>query len=176
MRTRRSFNPELIIVMFVRMSFLMTFGLGNSLAQDADPSAPARAVSGLGRFEKTLGGEREIRDRVDTFFKNIENNKTKEAFATLMKGSPLGENTESVDKLVAETQDIVKTYGAIRAHELIRISRLGSRIIRFTYFSYSDNYPLKWEIYCFLGKSGWQILDFSVNNKFTELFDGEKAK
>ena len=158
------------------MVFLMVFGLGNSLAQNADPSAPARAVSGLGRFEKTLSGEREIRGRVDSFFKNIENNKTKEAFAALMKGSPLGENTESVDKLVAETQDIVKTYGAMRAHELIRISRLGSRIIRFTYFSYSDNYPLKWEIYCFLGKSGWQIIDFIVNSQFKELFDDEKAK
>ena len=93
-----------------------------------------------------------------------------------MQGSPLGENRESVEKLVAETQDIVKTYGEIRDHELIKISRLGSRIIRFTYFTYSDNYPLKWEIYCFLGKSGWQVLDFSVNNKFTELFDGEKPK
>ncbi|MCH2061340.1 MAG: hypothetical protein MK183_12000 [Verrucomicrobiales bacterium] len=162
--------------MFPRILLLLILGLGASPAQDAAPSAPARSATGLGRFEKTLGGEREIRDRVETFFKNIENGNTKDAFTALMKGSPLGENTESVDKLVAETQDIVKTYGAIRDHELIRISRLGSRIIRFTYFSYSDNYPLKWEIYCFLGKSGWQTLDFSVNNKFTELFEGEKTK
>ncbi len=102
--------------MFPRILLLLILGLGASPAQDAAPSAPARSATGLGRFEKTLGGEREIRDRVETFFKNIENGNTKDAFTALMKGSPLGENTESVDKLVAETQDIVKTYGAIRDH------------------------------------------------------------
>lgn len=167
---------ESMIAMFLRIPLLIICGLVTSPAQDAAPSSPARSLAGLGRFEKTLGGEREIRTRVEAFFKGIENGKPEAAFGTLMQGSPLGENTESVDKLVAETQDIVKTYGEVRDHELIKISRLGSRIIRFTYFTYSDNYPLKWEIYCFLGKSGWQILDFSVNNKFTELFDKEKPK
>ena len=165
-----------MIAMFLTMTFLILCWPARSLAQEAAPSSPARSLAGLGRFEKTLSGEIEIRNRVETFFKSIENDKTVDAFDTLMKGSPLGENRESVEKLVAETQDIVKTYGAIRDHELIRISRLGSRIIRFTYFTYTDNYPLKWEIYCFFGKSGWQILDFSVNNKFTELFDKETTK
>lgn len=165
-----------MIATCLSMAFLMLCGAASSPAQDAAPSSPARSLAGLGRFEKTLGGESEIRNRVEAFFKSIENGNTENAFVALMKGSPLGENTESVEKLVVETQDIVKTYGAIKDHELIRISRLGSRIIRFTYFTYSDNYPLKWEIYCFLGKSGWQILDFSVNNKFTDLFDKETPK
>ncbi len=165
-----------MVVMLLEIPILILCSLVGSFAQNEAPATPERSLAGLGRFEKTLGGENEIRARVEAFFKGIENGKAENAFRTLMKGSPLGENTESVDKLVAETQDIVKTYGEIRDHELIKIRRLGSRIIRFTYFTYSDNYPLKWEIYCFLGKSGWQTLDFSVNNKFTELFDEEKPK
>ena len=174
--THGKFQRTTIITLFLTINLLIICGLALSSAQDANPAAPARSPAGLGRFEKTLNGEREIRGRVETFFKGIETGKAGEAFSALMKGSPLGENTESVDKLVVETQDIVEAYGVIKDHELIRISRVGSRIIRFTYFTYSDNYPLKWELYCFLGKSGWQILDFSVNNKFTELFDAGMPK
>ncbi len=174
--THGKFQRTTIITLFLTMNLLILCGLSLSSAQDTNPAAPARSPAGLGRFEKTLSGEREIRSRVETFFKSIEGGKTGEAFRALMKGSPLGENTESVDKLVVETKDIVETYGAIKDHELIRISRVGSRTIRFTYFTYSANYPLKWELYCFLGKSGWQILDFSVNNKFTELFDAAMPK
>ncbi len=174
--THGKFQRTTIITLFLPISLLIICGLASSSAQDTNPAAPARAAAGLGRFEKTLSGEREIRSRVEAFFKGIEAGTTREAFSALMKGSPLGENTESVDKLVVETKDIVETYGAIRDHELIRIRRVGSRIIRYTYLTYSDNYPLKWELYCFLGKSGWQILDFSVNNKFTELFDADMPK
>ena len=174
--THGKFQRTTIITLFLTISLLIICGLASSSAQDTNPAAPERSAAGLGRFEKTLSGEREIRSRVEAFFKGIEAGTTGEAFSALMKGSPLGENTESVDKLVVETKDIVETYGAIKDHELIRISRVGSRIIRFTYLTYSDNYPLKWELYCFLGKSGWQILDFSVNNKFTELFDADMPK
>lgn len=173
--THGKFQRTTIITLFLTINVLSVCWLAISSAQDA-ATAPGRSAAGLGRFEKTLSGEREIRSRLETFFKDIETGKTGKAFSALMKGSPLGENTESVDKLVAETKDIVETYGTIKDHELIRINRVGSRIIRFTYFTYSDNYPLKWELYCFLGKSGWQILDFSVNNKFTELFDAEMPK
>ena len=102
--------------MFLMMPLLIICGLVSSPAQDAAPSSPERSLAGLGRFEKTLGGEGEIRTRVEAFFKGIENGKTEDAFGTLMKGSPLGENTESVDKLVAETRDIVKTYGEIKEY------------------------------------------------------------
>ncbi len=130
-----------------------------------------RPPLGIGRVAKTLDGEREIRGRIDSFFGEIIAGNSAAAFAGLMKGSPLSSKQEAIDKLVQDTAQIVETYGAIRSYEPLRISRLGSRMIRFTYLSYSDDYPLKWEIYCFLGKSGWQILDFGVNNDFTELFD-----
>ena len=149
--------------------------LGSAPGQDKE-KGPRSAV-GIGAIEKTLAGEREIRNRVEAFFTSIEDGKTAEAFTLLMEGSPLGSNKESVDKLVEQTADIVGTYGAIQAHEIIQIKRVGSRLLRFTYFSYSDDYPLKWEFYCFLASSGkWQLLDFSVNNSFEELFDGPTAR
>ena len=142
-------------------------------AQGEAPDPPV----GLGRAVKTLEGERAIRGRIDAFFKQIIAGETSEAFAGLMEGSPLGMRKKAIDDLVADTAKIVESYGAIRSYEALRISRLGSRMIRITYLSYSDDYPLKWEIYCFLGtKSGWQILDLAVNNSFTELFDDPSVR
>ena len=51
------------------------------------------------------------------------------------------------------------------------MDKIGSRIVRLIYFSYSDDFPLKWEIYCYSGKSGWQVLDLNVNTNFYDLFD-----
>jgi len=122
-------------------------------------------------MEKTLEKEQEIRARIDQFFTQIIAGNSSDAFAELLKGSPLGANQEEIGRIVKDTEDMLKTSGRIHSKELLRISRLGSRLIRFTYLSYSDDNPLRWEVFAYLGKSGWQILTFSVNNRIAELFD-----
>jgi hypothetical protein len=52
---------------------------------------------------------------------------------------------------------------------------VGARIVRFTYLSHSENYPLKWEVFCYRGKAGWQLLDFAVNSDIASLFGAPAA-
>ena len=85
------------------------------------------STAGLGRIEKTLEGERELRSRVEAFFKAIEAGDTAGAYSELLKGSPLGGNRESIDGLVEDTSKVLETYGAMRSHELVAIHRVGSR-------------------------------------------------
>ena len=73
--------------------------------------------------------------------------------------------------MVKETEETLKKLGRVKEYEKIKMDKIGSRIVRLIYFSYSDDFPLKWEIYCYSGKSGWQVLDLNVNTNFYDLFD-----
>ena len=141
-------------------------GLETASGQDSPKSAV-----GIGRVEKTLEGEREIRTRVEAFFVTVESGKLADAFASLMTGSPAATDPQNAERFAAQTTDVIEEFGTITSHEIIEIKRVGSRLMRFTYLSYSDDYPLKWEIYTFLGKTGWRLLDFSVNKNLEALFD-----
>ena len=122
-------------------------------------------------MEKTLEGERAIRSRVDKFFVALAEDKSTDAFAGLLKGSPLDANQEEIGRLVQKTDELLKLSGAVRSHELLRVNRLGSRLLRLTYLSYSDALPLHWEMYCFFGKTGWQVLDLNASPRIKELFN-----
>ena len=112
-----------------------------------------------------------IEKRIENFFDSLKQGKTNLAFTVLLENSPIAKDKENISKLVTETDQTLKKYGKIKEYEKIKTDSIGSRNVRFTYFSYSDNFPLKWEIYCYSGKSGWQILDFNLNNNFYHLFD-----
>ena len=115
-----------------------------------------------------------IEKRIENFFDSLKQGKTNLAFTVLLENSPIAKDKENISKLVTETDQTLKKYGKIKEYEKIKTDSIGSRNVRFTYFSYSDNFPLKWEIYCYSGKSGWQILDFNLNNNFYHLFDSPK--
>jgi hypothetical protein len=152
--------------------FLLTQPCG---AQESPAPSP-RAADGIGRMEKTLEGERAIRVRIDKFFVALAEEKSTDAFAGLLKGSPLDANQEEIGRLVQKTEELLKLSGAIRSHELLRVNRLGSRLLRLTYLSYSDALPLHWELYCFLGKTGWQVLDLNASPRIKELFDDSSIR
>ena len=73
--------------------------------------------------------------------------------------------------MVIETVVTFNNFGRVMAYVKIKMDKVGSRIVRLIYFSYSDDFPLKWEIYCYSGKSGWQVLDLNINTNFYDLFD-----
>jgi len=133
-------------------------------------NARAQDPPGIGRLEKTLEGEREVRIRIEGFFVKLQANEVAGAFADLFKGSPQSTKPEVVSGFVNQTEDITKKFGKITSHEMIHVQRVGKKLLHFTYLSHSDHYPLKWEIYCYQGKGGWQLLDFSVNTDLAGLF------
>ena len=112
-----------------------------------------------------------LEKRIGTFFEKLEKEQTPEAFAHLLDNSTIGRKKNNVADLVKETEETLKKFGRIKEYEKIKMDKIGSRIVRLIYFSYSDDFPLKWEIYCYSGKSGWQVLDLNVNTNFYDLFD-----
>ena len=108
---------------------------------------------------------------IGTFFEKLEKEQTSEAFAHLLDNSTIGRKKNNVADLVKETEETLKKFGRVKEYEKIKMDKVGSRIVRLIYFSYSDDFPLKWEIYCYSGKSGLQVLDLNVNTNFYDLFD-----
>ena len=124
--------------------------------------------------ETSKKSESPIEKRIENFFNSLKKEQTNLAFSKLLENSPIAKDKANITKLVKETDQTLKKYGKIKEFEKIKKDSIGSRNVRFTYFSYSDNFPLKWEIYLYSGKSGWQILDFNLNNNFYHLFDSPK--
>ena len=138
--------------------FLCTSQIGNLHADEETSKKP----------------ESPIEKKIENFFNSLKKEQTSLAFSKLLENSPIAKNKANITKLVNETDQTLKKYGKIKEFEKIKKDSIGSRNVRFTYFSYSDNFPLKWEIYFYSGKSGWQILDFNLNNNFYHLFDSPK--
>lgn len=159
-----------------KLAIFFIFGLCPALSVSSVAQNKGTATAGLGSGERLLEGEREFRARIDSFFKYLQSEKTSEAFASLTKGSPMSKKPESVNALVKQTSEVMKAYGQARSNELIRVNRLGAKLIRFTYFSYSDDAPLRWEFISFNGKAGWQLLDISVNSDFESLFNAQPSR
>ena len=145
------------ILMFCQI-FLCTFQIGNLQADQ----------------ETSKKSESPIEKRIENFFNSLKKEQTSLAFSKLLENSPIAKNKANITKLVNETDQTLKKYGKIKEFEKIKKDSIGSRNVRLTYFSYSDNFPLKWEIYFYSGKSGWQILDFNLNNNFNHLFNSPK--
>ena len=145
------------ILMFCQI-FLCAFQIGNLQADQ----------------ETSKKSESPIEKRIENFFNSLKKEQTNLAFSKLLENSPIAKDKANITKLVNETDQTLKKYGKIKEFEKIKKDSIGSRNVRLTYFSYSDNFPLKWEIYFYSGKSGWQILDFNLNNNFYHLFDSPK--
>ena len=122
-------------------------------------------------FEIKKPSNSSLEKRIGTFFEKLEKEQTSEAFAHLLDNSTIARKKNNVADLVKETEETLKKFGRVKEYEKIKMDKVGSRIVRLIYFSYSDDFPLKWEIYCYSGKSGWQVLDLNVNTNFYDLFD-----
>lgn len=145
-------------ILILSLIFLCTSQIGNLHADE----------------ETSKKTESPIEKRIENFFNSLKKEQTNLAFSKLLENSPIAKDKANITKLVNETDQTLKKYGRIKEFEKIKKDSIGSRNVRFTYFSYSDNFPLKWEIYFYSGKSGWQILDFNLNNNFYHLFESPK--
>ena len=145
------------------ISFLSCF-LGISMYLQANDAKNSN-------FEIKKQSNSGLEKRIGTFFEKLEKEQTSEAFAHLLESSTIARKKNNVADLVKETEETLKKFGRVKEYEKIKMDKVGSRIVRLIYFSYSDDFPLKWEIYCYSGKSGWQVLDLNINTNFYDLFD-----
>ena len=122
------------------ISFLFCF-LGISMYLQANDAKNSN-------FEIKKQSNSGLEKRIGTFFEKLEKELISEAFAHLLESSTIARKKNNVADLVKETEETLKKFGRLKEYEKIKMDKVGSRIVRLIYFSYSDDFPLEWEIYC----------------------------
>ena len=148
----------------IAASFFLLSGLPHATAQDGKPRASSSSVS-------SALGEDVMYARLTQFFKLVSEGKVKSAYETLTKGS---KSINNITPLVTQTEAVIAGNGKIIDAELLRATRVGKRLVRISYLTHGEIYPMQWNFYCYRSVSGWQVLDITVNNDLYAIFDEEE--
>jgi hypothetical protein len=144
------------------MAILLLCGTASSVAQ-ANKAQPKSSAL----------GEDVMYARLSQFFNLVSDNKVKEAYDVLAKGSKSISDTKP---LVTKTQGVIAVNGQILDAELLRTTRVGRRLLRISYLTHGNVYPMQWNFYCYRSAGGWQVLDITVNNDLYAIFDEEEKE
>ncbi|MEM0896185.1 MAG: hypothetical protein AAGJ79_04800 [Verrucomicrobiota bacterium] len=142
---------------------------GSAWAQGESANTDSAAGIAIGARSKGLDGESEIREKLEGFFAALEDGKVRTAFEQLLKDSAIGEQG-SLESLIERTNEVLARFGEVSGNELMKTKRRGQRLVAYTYLSHGEIFPLQWEIFCYRGSKGWQILDITVNNDLVRIF------
>ena len=104
------------------------------------------------------------RDVTDEFYRGT-------IYEALTKGS---KSINDIKPLVTQTEAVIVGNGQIIDAELLRSTRVGKRLVRISYLTHGEVYPMQWNFYCYRSASGWQVLDITVNNDLYAIFDEEE--
>ena len=157
-------NIRLSSPIVVTIAIAIFLGLGHqSLIAQADRAKPAGASSAL--------GEDVMYARLSQFFNLVSESKVKDAYQALTKGS---KSISDIKPLVSQTENVIKGNGQIIDAELLRTERVGKRLLRISYLTHGEIYPMQWNFYCYRSSAGWQVLDMTVNNDLYAIFDEEE--
>lgn len=84
--------------------------------------------------------------RVDQFFSSIGRGQAKAAFDTLLEGSVLAQQTESVAGLVTQTTELESRYGRFISAELVQARTIGRDLVVFRYLYKCEQFPVAWTL------------------------------
>jgi hypothetical protein len=105
------------------------------------------------------------------FFSSLQRGQIDDAYATLTKGSKTIEKPEDLRILKQKTKEAVEAFGAIIGSELVETKWIGSKLLRRTYLSLGEEYPLRWRFYFYEAKGRWRLIDLRVDDRLTGMFD-----
>jgi hypothetical protein len=108
------------------------------------------------------------------FFAALQRGQIDDAYATLTKGSKTIEKPEDLRILKQKTKEAVEAFGAIIGYELVETKTIGSHLLRRTYLSLGDEYPLRWRFYFYEAKGRWRLIDLRVDDRLTGMFEEAK--
>ncbi len=108
------------------------------------------------------------------FFAALQRGQIDDAYATLTKGSKTIEKPEDLRILKQKTKEAIEAFGAIVGHELVDTTRIGSKLMRRTYLSLGDEFPLRWRFYFYEANGRWRLIDLRVDDRLAGMFDEPK--
>jgi hypothetical protein len=131
-------------------------------AAPAQPTAAATATARpVSREPKAMAGE---------FFERLSAEKVDEAFNSLTAGSNLAKREKDLTLFRERTRQAMDDYGKIAGHELLEEKQAGANLLRLTYVSLAERYPLRWRLYFYKARDQWEIIDIRVDDNLKALF------
>lgn len=108
------------------------------------------------------------------FFTSLQRGQIDDAYATLTKGSKTIEKPEDLRILKQKTREAIEAFGAIVGYELVDTTRIGGKLMRRTYLSLGEEFPLRWRFYFYEAKGRWRLIDLRVDDRLAGMFDEPK--
>ncbi len=108
---------------------------------------------------------------VRAFFNQLGKGDIDGAYASLMKGSRIGEHPEEVRALKSKTKEAIDLFGVVHGYDLVDNKPVGERLMRATYLSLGHELPLRWRFYFYKAEEEWKLIDLRVDDKLTGIFD-----
>jgi len=144
-------------------------------ATPAPKVAPAPAAPATGTT--IPAGLDEPGQAAAAFFGLLERGAIDDAYASLTKGSKIGENPDELRNLKAKTVEAIEVFGAIKGYELVETKKVGANLMRRTYLSLGKEFPLRWRFYFYRFEGVWKLVDLRVDDRLGGMFEEpEEAK
>ena len=105
------------------------------------------------------------------FFASLEKRDIDGAYENLMKGSKIAERPDEVRTLKAKTREAISLFGSVHGYDLVESKPVGERLMRATYLSLGQDFPLRCRFYFYKPEDEWQLIDLRVDDKLTGIFD-----
>ena len=116
--------------MSLAVAIMITFGVEPVHAQ-AEKTKPSSS---------SAVGENVMYARLNQFFDLVSDGKVKEAYQALTKGS---KSISDIKPLVLQTENVIKGNGQIIDAELLRTERVGKRLLRISYLTHGEIFPMQ---------------------------------
>lgn len=144
-------------------------------ATPAPKAPPAPAASGNGNVNAS--GVDEPGQAAAAFFGLLQRGAIDDAYASLTKGSKIGESPDELRNLKAKTVEAIEVFGAITGYEVVETKKIGQNLMRRTYLSLGKEFPLRWRFYFYRYEGVWKLVDLRVDDRLGGMFEEpEEAK
>lgn len=105
------------------------------------------------------------------FFAQLEKGDIDAAYGSLTRGSKIAERPEELRALKTKTKEAIEVFGTVRGYDLVERKLVGERLLRATYLSLGNEFPLRWRFYFYKAEDTWKLIDLRVDDKLTGIFE-----
>lgn len=117
---------------------------------------------------------REPKVMASEFFANLSESEVDKAFTVLTDGSNLAKRERDLTLFRERTRQVMDDYGKIAGYELLEEKQAGANLLRLTYVSLAERYPLRWRLYFYKARANWEIIDMRVDDNLKALFQEDQ--
>ncbi len=116
--------------------------------------------------------------RLRNFLQDVSVGEAAEAFDTLLAGGPLAGQSDAVEQLVEQAEQLEEKYGNCRGFEQIRVRRLGADVALFTHVYKCEQLPVAWQFTLYRtaarsgaapGADGWHVVAVRFDTQLDNL-------